>query len=118
MGRYGRAAMSGDLRHIPCKSMEVPRVRQSLITNFRKVCEATAIRAAAWNGRADQVSANADAMTAVRRGLGAMSMSGHVVLGQRERIEGSEPGSVHDILRRGEVVGRGGDSLDIAVDPI
>ena len=43
-------------------------MRQSLITNFRKVCEATAIRAAAWNGRADQVSANADAMPRILHG--------------------------------------------------
>ena len=93
-------------------------MRQSLISNFRKVCEATAISASTWNGRSDKYAANADAMAAVRRGLGAMSMSGHVVLGQRERITDAEHNDSVDLLRRGETLGRGGDSLDIAVDPI
>lgn len=93
-------------------------MRQSLISNFRKVCEATAINASAWNGRADKYSANASAMAAVRRGLGAMSMSGHVVLAQRERINDALLSDPSELLRRGEVLGRGGDSLDIAVDPI
>ncbi|MDY4522436.1 MAG: fructose-bisphosphatase class II family protein [Atopobium sp.] len=96
-------------------------MRQSLISNFQRVCEATAIEASKWAGRADKVSANNAAMKAVRRGLGDMSMSGHVVIGQRPLTEPTQDQKAKkndDLLVAGETLGRGGDSLDIVVDPI
>ena len=100
-------------------------MRQSLISNFQRVCEATAIEASKWAGRADKIAANAAAMKAVRHGLGAMSMSGHVVIGQRVLTDtpleqnDTDNKQKHDgLLVAGETLGRGGDSLDIVVDPI
>ncbi|WP_066305987.1 fructose-bisphosphatase class II family protein [Atopobium deltae] len=113
-------------------------MRQSLISNFLRVCEATAIEASLWAGRADKVAANSAAMKKVRQGLGDMSMSGHVVIGQRPLTSPAAPSNDNaavastgdvvlapaadkkdpDILVAGETLGRGGDSLDIVVDPI
>ncbi len=62
-------------------------------------------------GKRDKVAADEAAVRALRRVLGAAPISGRVVIGEGEMDEAP-------MLYRGEEVGRGGEPLDIAVDPL
>ena len=93
-------------------------MRQSLITNFRKVSEAVAIKASCFNGHSDPEGATRAAARAMRQGFGGMNMSAKVVVGQ---LEAEDPFHTTDLdtpIAAGEILGRGGDSLDMALDPI
>jgi fructose-1,6-bisphosphatase class II len=75
------------------------------------VAEVAAIASAAWNGRGDKVAADAAATEAMRHAFNDIDFSGRIVIGEGERDEAP-------MLFIGEELGRGGEGIDIAVDPL
>lgn len=77
-----------------------------------RVTEAAALAAARWMGKGDAVAADRAAAHAMHHTLNAVSMSGHIALGE------GEPNSV-DQLYTGETVGCGKqNNVDLAVDAL
>ncbi|HEX5449085.1 MAG TPA: class II fructose-bisphosphatase [Gaiellaceae bacterium] len=76
---------------------------------FARVTEAAALGAARWLGRADQDAAQEAAFGAARAALESLPVDGHIVLG------GPDGG---DQLTPGTQIGVGGESFDLAVDPL
>jgi fructose-1,6-bisphosphatase II len=79
--------------------------------DFLKVTEQAAIGSARWLGRGDNHAADQAAVDAMREALGEMPITGTVVIGEGQKDEAPE-------LYVGEVLGRGGMSCEIAVDPL
>jgi fructose-1,6-bisphosphatase class II len=86
--------------------MQIARIMQIL-----EVAEVAAIEAARWNGRGDKVAADAAATEAMRVAFNDIDFSGRIVIGEGERDEAP-------MLYIGEELGRGGEEIDIAVDPL
>ncbi|QJC27310.1 fructose-1,6-bisphosphatase class 2 [Anaplasma platys] len=84
---------------------------EDLCYRFLKVTELAAFEAYQFAGRADEKGADKAAVNAVRSALNAMDIDGRVVIGEGERDKAP-------MLYCGEKVGKGGISLDIAVDPL
>ncbi len=76
-----------------------------------RVTEAAALAASRWMGRGDEKGADQAAVNAMREALNGLAMSGRVVIGEGERDEAP-------MLFIGEEVGKGGPSIDIALDPL
>lgn len=79
--------------------------------DFVKVTESAALAASRWMGRGDRDTADGAAVERMREALGAMDISGRIVIGEGERDEAP-------MLFIGEELGRGGFEVDIAVDPV
>ena len=79
--------------------------------DFLKVTEQAAIQSARWLGRGDNHSADQAAVDAMRAELGEMPITGTVVIGEGQKDEAPE-------LYVGEVLGKGGMTCEIAVDPL
>jgi fructose-1,6-bisphosphatase class II len=75
------------------------------------VAEVAAIEAAKWNGKGDKVAADRAATEAMRDAFNNIDFSGRIVIGEGERDEAP-------MLFIGEELGRGGEEIDIAVDPL
>jgi fructose-1,6-bisphosphatase II len=75
---------------------------------YAAVTEQAALASARWLGRGDVKGAAESASTAMREGLDEMSISGRIVVG----------GDEGDTLAIDEIAGRGGDEVDLAVDPL
>ena len=75
------------------------------------VAEKAAIACAEWNGKGDKVAADQAATTAMRNAFNDIDFSGRIVIGEGERDEAP-------MLFIGEELGRGGEEIDIAVDPL
>lgn len=75
------------------------------------VAEKAAIASSEWNGRGDKYSADQAATEAMRSAMNEMAFSGRIVIGEGERDEAP-------MLYIGEEVGKGGEEIDIAVDPL
>jgi fructose-1,6-bisphosphatase class II len=86
--------------------MQIARIMQIL-----EVAEFAAIEAARWNGRGDKVAADKAATEAMRAAFNNIDFSGRIVIGEGERDEAP-------MLYIGEELGRGGEEIDIAVDPL
>ncbi|MDR3037059.1 MAG: class II fructose-bisphosphatase [Coriobacteriales bacterium] len=86
--------------------MQTSRIMQVL-----EVAELAAIEAAKWNGRGDKVAADQAATEAMRTAFNNIDFSGRIVIGEGERDEAP-------MLFIGEELGRGGEEIDIAVDPL
>jgi len=86
--------------------MDISRIMQVL-----NVAEVAAIAAAKWNGKGDKVTADKVATEAMRNAFNEIDFSGRIVIGEGERDEAP-------MLFIGEEVGRGGEEIDIAVDPL
>jgi fructose-1,6-bisphosphatase class II len=86
--------------------MQIARIMQIL-----DVAEVAAIEAARWNGRGDKVAADQAATEAMRTAFNTIDFSGRIVIGEGERDEAP-------MLYIGEELGRGGEEIDIAVDPL
>src|SRR6267142_6773895 len=80
-----------------------------LCEQYVRVTEGGALTAARWLGRADQDGAEVDAAAAMRVVLEDFPIRGHVVIGSA--MEGSP-------LRAGEDIGAGGETVDLALDPL
>jgi fructose-1,6-bisphosphatase II len=79
--------------------------------DFLKVTEQAAIASARWLGRGDNHAADQAAVDAMRAELGEMPITGTVVIGEGQKDEAPE-------LYVGEVLGTGGMTCEIAVDPL
>src|SRR6266480_2001155 len=86
-----------------------PATGLCLCEQYVRVTEGGALTAARWLGRADQAAAEADAAAAMRAVLDDFPILGRVVT--RSAIERSP-------LRAGEDTGAGGDTVDLALDPL
>lgn len=76
-----------------------------------RVTEAAALSASLLMGRGDEKAADQAAVDAMRTALNALAIDGTVVIGEGERDEAP-------MLYIGEKVGAGGQSFDIALDPL
>jgi len=85
--------------------------RDDLSLEFVRVTERAAIAAARTMGQGDRKYADQVAVEAMRSEMEAVDMEGTIVIGEGERDEAP-------MLFIGEKVGRGGDPVDIAVDPL
>src|SRR5579883_3460435 len=97
----------------PQTKMETPAVSvtRGLSLDIARVTESAAVAAARLRGRGDERSADQAAVSAMRRALNALPVSGRVVIGEGEHDE-------VPMLYIGEQLGRGGPEVDIAVDPL
>jgi fructose-1,6-bisphosphatase class II len=85
--------------------------RDDLSLEFVRVTERAAIAAARTMGQGDRKYADQVAVEAMRKEMETVDMEGTIVIGEGERDEAP-------MLFIGEKVGRGGDPVDIAVDPL
>lgn len=83
----------------------------SLAYGVLKVTEKAAIESALWRGKGDKKKADEAATSAMRETLNTLPISATVVIGEGEIDEAP-------MLYIGEKLGTGGESLDIAVDPL
>ncbi len=85
---------------------------RNLALELVRVTETAAIAASTWVGRGDKDSADAAAVTAMRKMINTVDMSGVIVIGEGEKDNAP-------MLHNGEEVGNGsGPACDVAVDPI
>jgi fructose-1,6-bisphosphatase II / sedoheptulose-1,7-bisphosphatase len=85
--------------------------RDDLSLEFVRVTERAAIAAARTMGQGDRKYADQVAVEAMRKEMETVDMDGTIVIGEGERDQAP-------MLFIGEHVGRGGDPVDIAVDPL
>lgn len=86
-------------------------MRTDRIMQVMEVAERAAIAAAEWNGKGDKDAADQAATSAMREAFNEIDFSGRIVIGEGERDEAP-------MLFIGEELGRGGEEIDIAVDPL
>ncbi|PPR77994.1 MAG: Fructose-1,6-bisphosphatase 1 class 2, partial [Alphaproteobacteria bacterium MarineAlpha2_Bin1] len=84
---------------------------RSLVLGAVRTTEAAAIAASKLVGLGDEKKADQAAVDAMRRMLGDLDINGTVVIGEGERDEAP-------MLFIGEKVGKGGNLIDIALDPL
>jgi len=87
---------------------------RALALDIVRVTEATAVAAARWRGRGDEVAADEAAMDAMYRELARLPVEGVVVVGEGDQNESP-------LLYIGETIGagsNGGVEVDIGVDPV
>ena len=82
-----------------------------LSLEFLRVVEQAAIACAHTMGQGDRHNSDQVAVEAMRRVMDTLPISGTIVIGEGERDEAP-------MLYIGEKVGKGGDEIDIAVDPL
>ena len=82
---------------------------QCLCETFARVTERSALAGARWLGRADQEAAEDAAFSGARLALERMPIEGHIVIGAPEGA---------DQLGAGSRIGAGGESYDLALDPL
>jgi fructose-1,6-bisphosphatase class II len=85
--------------------------RDDLSLEFVRVVEKAAIAAARTMGQGDRKYADQVAVEAMRKEMESLDIEGVIVIGEGERDEAP-------MLFIGERVGKGGDPVDIAVDPL
>ena len=85
--------------------------RSDLPLEFVRVVEMAAIASAQTMGQGERKHSDHVAVEAMRRELESVDIDGTIVIGEGERDEAP-------MLYIGEKVGRGGESVDIAVDPL
>lgn len=86
-------------------------MKREIALEFSRITEAAALAAYKHLGRGDKNTADDAAVQAMRFMLNNTSIDGKIVIGEGEIDEAP-------MLYIGEEVGRGGDPIDIAVDPI
>jgi len=86
-------------------------VLNTRIVEMLEVTEAAALAAGRWMGKGDKMAADQAAVEAMRKSFDTLDISGRIVIGEGERDEAP-------MLFIGEEVGRGGEEIDIAVDPL
>jgi len=82
-----------------------------LSLEFVRVVEKAAIETARTMGKGDRKYADQVAVESMRKEMESLDIEGEIVIGEGERDEAP-------MLFIGEKVGRGGDPVDIAVDPL
>lgn len=86
-------------------------LNRSLTLELARVTEAAAVAASKLVGCGDEKAADKVAVDAMRNELNALDIDGTVVIGEGERDEAP-------MLFIGEKVGKGGRTVDIALDPL
>ncbi len=89
----------------------ITKLDRSLVLGAVRTTEAAAIAASRMVGLGDEKKADQAAVDAMRRMLGDLDIDGVVVIGEGERDEAP-------MLFIGERVGKGGNQIDIALDPL
>lgn len=84
---------------------------RGLALEFVRVTEAAALNSSRWMGKGDKIKADNAAVEAMRSMFDTINISGTVVIGEGEMDEAP-------MLYIGEEVGKGGERVDIAVDPL
>ena len=79
-----------------------------LCVHYARVTERAALAGARWLGRDDQDGAEEAAASGMQLGLEAMSIAGRVAIAPRDSAQ----------LVVGNVLGSGGDEVDLALDPL
>jgi fructose-1,6-bisphosphatase II len=80
-----------------------------LCENYARVTERAALGAARWLGRADEDAAREAAYSGLRKALDQMPITARVVIGGEEDPDG--------LLQETEI-GTGGETVDLAIDPL
>ena len=86
-------------------------MRTTRIVEMLEVTEAAALAAGRWMGKGEKNLADQAAVEAMRAAFDELDISGEIVIGEGERDEAP-------MLFIGEKVGKGGEPIDIAVDPL
>jgi fructose-1,6-bisphosphatase class II len=86
-------------------------MRSTRIVEMLEVTEAAALAAGRWMGKGDKHAADDAAVEGMRKAFNDVEIDGTVVIGEGERDEAP-------MLFIGEKVGKGGEPIDIAVDPL
>jgi fructose-1,6-bisphosphatase class II len=86
-------------------------VLNTRIVEMLEVTEMAALAAGRWMGKGDKNAADQAAVEAMRHAFDRIDISGRIVIGEGERDEAP-------MLYIGEEVGKGGEEIDIAVDPL
>ena len=86
-------------------------MRRELAFRFSRVTEGAALAGYKWLGRGDKNAADQAAVEVMRLMLNKIEMNGEIVIGEGEIDDAP-------MLFIGEKLGKGGDAVDIAVDPI
>lgn len=86
-------------------------MKRDLAMAFSRVTEGAALAGHKWLGRGDKNAADGAAVEVMRELLNKTEIEGEIVIGEGEIDDAP-------MLYIGEKVGRGGDPVDIAVDPI
>ena len=86
-------------------------MKRELAIEFSRATEAAALAGYKWLGRGDKDQADGAAVVAMRHIFNQIAIDGEIVIGEGEIDEAP-------MLYIGEQVGKGGDAVDIAVDPI
>jgi fructose-1,6-bisphosphatase class II len=86
-------------------------MRSTRIVEMLEVTEAAALAAGRWMGKGDKHAADDAAVEGMRAAFNDVEIDGTIVIGEGERDEAP-------MLFIGEKVGKGGEMIDIAVDPL
>jgi fructose-1,6-bisphosphatase II len=89
--------------------VEAPPRPLCICESYARVTERAALAGARWLGRADQDAAEEAAFSGARFALESLPISGRIVIGAPEGAEQ---------LAVGTTIGRGGEEVDLAVDPL
>jgi fructose-1,6-bisphosphatase II len=87
----------------------VETTHRCLCESYARTTERAALAGARWLGRADEGAAHEAAASGMRDELELLPIDGRVVVGGAEEIEA---------LQEGQKVGSGGETVDLAVDPL
>jgi fructose-1,6-bisphosphatase II len=77
--------------------------------SYARTTERAALASARWLGRADEVAAHEAAASGMREELELLPIDGRIVIGATGESE---------LLQAGDKVGSGGETVDLAVDPL
>ncbi|NTW27923.1 MAG: class II fructose-bisphosphatase [Coriobacteriia bacterium] len=86
-------------------------MRATRVMEMMEVTEAAALAAGRWMGKGDKHAADDAAVEGMRAAFNSVEIDGTIVIGEGERDEAP-------MLYIGEKVGKGGELIDIAVDPL
>ncbi|MGV8145834.1 MAG: class II fructose-bisphosphatase [Alkaliphilus sp.] len=86
-------------------------MNRNLAMDLVRVTETAALGAAKYMGKGDKIAADQAGVDGMRKMFDTISIEGLVVIGEGEMDEAP-------MLYIGEVVGKGGQKVDIAVDPV
>ena len=86
-------------------------MRSTRIVEMLEVTEAAALAAGRWMGKGNKDAADDAAVEGMRAAFNDLDIDGTIVIGEGERDEAP-------MLYIGEKVGKGGEGIDIAVDPL
>jgi fructose-1,6-bisphosphatase II / sedoheptulose-1,7-bisphosphatase len=98
-------------REFAMNDTQATAMDRNLAIELVRVTEAAALSASLLMGRGDEKQADQAAVDAMRKALNVLPIDGTVVIGEGERDEAP-------MLYIGEKVGKGGQALDIALDPL